>query len=528
MEKSVAIAWGAAGLVFLVCLAAKESYGLAESTAQEGSNAQAVQVLGEHGSGVKVGLIGLQNVYFPHEAFAGVTIVNYSTAGLGLDPNWHDTLMAGIIASNGGATHPNDIGVAPGVEIHSVRIGDVLEAFSILLNAGCRVIVTGVAWGSDPDGDSAVSVLYDYYAYSENVVLAIGTGNNDDYVFVPGDAYNAITTGGLVLNDSSDQFVYRRVGAQSIAGPTMDGRRKPEIVAPSGDQICPAKGGYTIWRNTNTYNGALGVTSWSVPHTAGVAALLLGLADDTAEANDDRNEVIKAVIVNSAFANIDDKTGAGTNPADPANVWHPERGYGRIDALRAYQTLAAGKVDKDVVISADVGWAYNAAASSQEDKYYFDLAGKRNHRFVLTATWNRLVRKIGSNYIPESESANIDLAIVGPDSLGVFSETDSLNNLEKVEFVVAQEGLYEVRIKNNYSTSRGYALAFEILAPMPADFDVDYIVSESDLSLLVGQWLTSGSNLEADLWPDNKVDLRDFGVFSQSWRRIDARYYDGG
>ena len=50
-------------------LAIQKAYALAESTAQGGSNAQAVHQLGETGEDVNVGLITARNVLATHEAF---------------------------------------------------------------------------------------------------------------------------------------------------------------------------------------------------------------------------------------------------------------------------------------------------------------------------------------------------------------------------------------------------------------------------------------------------------------------------
>jgi hypothetical protein len=50
-------------------LAIQKAYALAESTAQGGSNAQAVHQLGETGEDVNVGLIAARNVLTAHEAF---------------------------------------------------------------------------------------------------------------------------------------------------------------------------------------------------------------------------------------------------------------------------------------------------------------------------------------------------------------------------------------------------------------------------------------------------------------------------
>ena len=223
-------------------------YALEEATGAGGSNAIAVHQTGDFGQGVNVGLILARNVLTTHEAFTdgnGLShAYNFDFTGSGISILAHDTQLAGIISSRGGAAFPNDIGVAPGADIYCARVVD--DACSIawyeLNNAleglitthNCRVIVTGIQLEIPPyDGNSSWTMLYDYYAYQDNVIFANAAGNNNTYVTIFGDAYNGITTGGLRLNDVNNQFEYRRVGSISGAGPTADVRRKPEITAPT-------------------------------------------------------------------------------------------------------------------------------------------------------------------------------------------------------------------------------------------------------------------------------------------------------
>ena len=379
---------------------------MAESTAQGGSNAQAVHALGETGEDVNVGLITARNVLTTHEAFydkdingspTGLThAFNYDFSGDGIAPASHDTWMAGIVASRGGISYPDYIGVAPGADIHCARVADNNNSisFSWLNNAlnelitgqNCRVIVTGFSLGLDPDGQSVLTLLYDYYAYHYNVIFANAAGNETTQIAVFGDAYNGITTGGLILNDPNNEYLYARVGSSSGSGPTSDGRRKPDVVAPSQNQTIPNASADNSW---STWTSGGGETSLSMPHTAGVAALLLGLADDTPDPCDSQDEVIRAVIVNSTFPNIDDKSGSSTNPADPNNLWNKDRGYGRIDALRAYQLLDSNRVFTDVNITEEKGWAFSAIDPCQQHTY--TIYAPKHYRLVATLTWDRRV-----------------------------------------------------------------------------------------------------------------------------------------
>lgn len=524
------------------------AYGLAESTGSDGSNAQAVHTLGETGEGINVGFISGRNIRTTHEAFydkdpngnpIGTThAFNYDYSGAGTSSSSHDTSVAGIVAGRGGFSYPNDIGAAPGVDIHSARVADnnnmvssnwmILALDQLIDTQQCQVIVTAISLpGIDPDGQDYFSRIYDYYAYWDNAVFATAAGNQNTHITVFGDTFNSITTGGLEVTDPD---IYAEVGRVSGSGPTQDGRRKPDLTAPAESQWVPRAGGNTAWDNVGSSDGQ---TSYSVPHTAGVAALLLGLADDTAEENDNRNEVIKAVIVNSTFPNINDKDGNWTDPADPNRTWHADRGYGRIDGLRAYQLLNTPPVVEGDDITQNKGWAYATMANKKEVDFYY-IAGEKNQRLVLTVTWNRRVNENGGLYTEETAPKfNLDLTIrdltaSDPNEQILFAETDTIDNLVKVDLLLPNDGLYEISLENtDTKNNRSYAVAFELREPMTGDFyPADNIVDHADLATVAQQWLATDSNLEADLTgQDNTVNMRDLAEFANHLFEIDPAYY---
>jgi hypothetical protein len=534
--------------------AIQKAYALAGSTASGGSNAQAVHQLGETGENVDVGLITARNILTTHEAFydkdangspTGSThAFNYDFSGDGIAPISHDTWMAGIVASRGGISHPDDIGVAPGTDIHCARVSNDSNGISLywlddaldelVTGQGCRVIVTGFSLDIAPDGQSVWTLLYDYYAYQHNVIFANAAGNANTYIAIFGDAYNGITTGGLRLNDPNNEYLYARVGSLSGSGPTSDGRRKPDVVAPSQNQTMPYVYANNYW-GTWTYSG--GQTSLSVPHTAGVAALLLGLADDTSDPCDSQNEVIRAVIVNSAFPNIDNKSGGSTNPADPDNLWNKDRGYGRIDALRAYQTLAAERIYKNTTITADKGWAFYTIGYQQQHTY--TIQAPKRYRLVATLTWDR--RVVWTDNSPHNSKiedgelhpylADLDLRIYEPnDANPIFSKQDAgysaNDNLIKADSLLTNSGQYTLKVVNNSASETAYyGLAFELLPPLPADFDFDYIVDYNDLLEITDNWLQPVSDFDADMFADDFIDFRDFAIFAEYWLTSNPAYH---
>jgi len=512
------------------CALTQKAYGLEESTGPGGSNSTAVHQLGETGAGVNVGFLSLGNVLTTHEAFLShaFNITDYN--GPAISVIAHDTQLAGIIASRGGVAYPNDIGVAPGADIYCARIvsgTDILNALqSLITNHNCRVIVTGfeMTGSSDANGDNSWTRFYDYYAYQYGVIFTNAAGNENTYVAIFGDAYNGITTGGLRLTDPNNPYDYRRVGSISGSGPTADGRRKPEITAPSQSQTVPASSSDTAWTTVGT---TYGETSWSAPQAAGAAALLLGLADTTPGPNDNNSVVIKAVLVNSAMPNIKNKAGISTNPADPCNTWHKDRGYGRLDCLRAYQLLDTSEVEPGTTITQDKGWGLGQIEQNITNIYTINIPQRA--RLIATTTWHRRIDwDTLTGYL-----ANLDMNVVSPyEPNAIFSKAqfgyDESDNLIKCDLPILTPGDYTIVISNNSTASEtaNYGFAFELHPIMTGDLPpVDYIVGYTDLAALAESWLVEGADIDSLLSPNGAIDFADFAILAQDWLQIDPLYY---
>jgi hypothetical protein len=387
------------------------------------------------------------------------------------------------------------------------------------------VIVTGfeLTGSVDANGDNPWTRLYDYYAYQYGVIFTNPAGNENTYVAIFGDAYNGITTGGLRLTDPNNPFDYRRVGSASGSGPTTDGRRKPDITAPSQSQTVPTSSSNTAWTTVGSTGGE---TSWSAPQAAGVAALLLGLADETPSTNDNTSVVIKAVIVNSTMPNIEDKTGAETNPADSNNTWQADRGYGRIDALRAYQLLDTSEVEPGTTITQDRGWGYGSIQRNQSNTYTIHIS--QRCRLIATTTWQRRV-----NWPSLTASlANLDMTVSAPGGSVIFNKAmagyDTSDNLIKCDLLILTPGDYTITIANNSTNSEtaSYGFAFELHPIMTGDLPaVDYIVDFKDFSTLATVWHSSVSSLDSLLAPDGTINLLDLAVLADNWLQIDPLYY---
>ncbi|MBE9506556.1 MAG: S8 family serine peptidase [Chloroflexi bacterium] len=181
------------------------------------------------------------------------------------DDHGHGTHVGGIVGSNDTSAP----GVAPGAVLMPVKVlnaagtgfsSDVIAGVEWAVNQGAHVINLSLASNSAGDGSSALSQAVDNAVKSGVSVVAAAGNNGPDYQTVgsPGDANLAITVGALETLTTIADF--------SSRGPTLDGRIKPDLLAPGVDIYSTWVGG-----GFDTKSG----TSMAAPHVVGVVALLL-------------------------------------------------------------------------------------------------------------------------------------------------------------------------------------------------------------------------------------------------------------
>ncbi len=331
-----------------------------------------------------------------HLAFSGLNILSRVFLDYGrmdpcfaddanspMDYQGHGTHVAGIVASRGAPGWTAYLGVAPGLgTLYNLKIGylncagggnandvDVLAAVDWAVQQAPWVKIFNYSLGSDTTGDDDVCARrFDYFADTYGLTISISAGNesrsgflglwtNPGPVTSPGIGYNVITvaamnTQGTIDRSDDDIAIF------SSRGPTVGGRKKPDIAAPGGlrdrwDLLqlawIPDLGIYSAAYNSDAFLPMPG-TSMAAPHIAGSAALLrqAGVRDPLA---------IKALLLNT------------TDWLD----WGNDRGWGYANLSRAFaqrsnvltSTLSAGRV-----------------------RLYKGVA---NGLFYSTLTWNRSV-----------------------------------------------------------------------------------------------------------------------------------------
>jgi len=257
-----------------------------------------------------------------HGALAGHTIYsNYAPNGE------HGTGVACMYASKN-ATHK---GLAFGLDAILIEnAGDVATSMAgadwMLRSAGDDPEVINYSWGNDPATGSdwhpfsrfVDGVVFDYYTNWAKSAGNAGFGTNT--MTVPANNYNGLT----VANMWDKNTVTRTddvITASSSRGPTVGGRKKPDLTAPgTGTMTCNASGGYS----------EMGGTSSAAPKV-GAATLLL----TDAGVSDPRT--IKAILINSADSWEDSDT--ATTADDGAKVgkeWNKTYGWGYLDLWHAH------------------------------------------------------------------------------------------------------------------------------------------------------------------------------------------------
>lgn len=291
----------------------------------------------------------------------------------------HGTGVACIYAGSGNPVFPNDIGVAQGVSTIVTglagegdgNMGDLIQTLSTLdwmLNrAEVKPDVINYSFGNGltncvdcPDWSGLAKIVD--YVVNHNQILWVKSAGNNGYIeptlnapyastmTVPADNYNALTVanmspstlmGGVILLDRSVHVIRYT----SSRGPTLKGRKKPDISAPGNDtRTCapdPAQYLFSYSNAMDYHDGYryMGGTSSAAPHV-GAAALLLHDAGISSPMSK------KALLINSADAYSDNDKPGPDDPQYPyegghypvmGSEWNRTYGWGYLNMQRSFE-----------------------------------------------------------------------------------------------------------------------------------------------------------------------------------------------
>jgi subtilisin family serine protease len=283
--------------------------------------------LGLRGEHVKVGVVGT-GIDLSHPDFANNSIITLSLIGAPNDSVGHETGIIWLITR-----------IAPRATVIVVKdqigcfgfMNSVIDACEKLRELGAQIINLSVATNLSTDGTDPLSREVNYLVEHGIVVVAAAGNRGPSWqtIGAPGSAESALTVGKV---DNKDL-----VTADSSRGPTVDGRIKPDCVAP-GVQIRAA---IPVFFGKGMY-GYFNCTSYATPHVAGLLVLLKE-AYPTVPPDALKRAILESCdpvelcsATSSLLRNVGNRISVALSEThDPRLI----RGAGRVNGTRSYEWL---------------------------------------------------------------------------------------------------------------------------------------------------------------------------------------------
>ncbi|MHC4544414.1 MAG: S8 family serine peptidase, partial [Planctomycetota bacterium] len=290
-----------------------------------------------------------------HPAFSGVTF--YKKSGSSVLAS-HGTHVTGIVASADATYRGGAYGLDAIIWANAGTSYDMLTAQATTMDnmewlaSGAvqapEVVNHSLGYGTANTTDySNNDSFYDAYISYYDIMVTKSTGNNDWHateptITHPAPAYNLLACASMndrnTLTRTDDIISTHPPDWGSSVGPTLNGRKKPDITAP-GDDIMST---YAYWSGATADFVEKGGTSMAAPHVAAAIVLMEDGGNHTPMAQ-------KAVLINTADAWTSNNT---ESTADDGSVigshWDKWYGWGYIDMWESHYNRSDYFVDSVV------------------------------------------------------------------------------------------------------------------------------------------------------------------------------------
>ncbi len=373
--------------------------------------------------------------------------------------------------------------------------------------------------------------------YGVIVVAGIGNGSDAyDSVLYPAAGANVIGVG--LVNSVNNENPEINLAHFALAypenssfGPTVNGRCKPDIIAPGNCLAADVN-------SPKQYSPTGNWSSFSTPVVAGAIGMLVQKAKQEPDLSvavlpKSGNCVIKAILLNSATKLPYWHKGRLKTDDDHIAPLDYIQGAGMLNAVGAYEHLVAGQQKPGKVST--IGWDLNQLDKKNniECIYRFTLTEPADKYITATAVWNR---HYGSVYPfePLTEKDNnlrLELWAVdpnNPENSYILDFSDSpVDNTEHIYTVADAEYTdYEIIISMSdidgnarEFMNQQYGLAWNFSPRQESDdilwydLNADGIVNDSDLTIMLMNLLDSSKSPESyligDINPNGAIDVND-------------------
>ncbi|MBM4248074.1 MAG: hypothetical protein FJ149_01290 [Euryarchaeota archaeon] len=380
-----------------------------------------------------------------HPAFEGrmTGYVNYSGGTEWTDPGWHGTHVAGTVLGNGSrrAGDPGTAGYYAGMAPLANLVGQNRFSGGGNYTAFCRdafrlnATIQSNSWSSSTASDGGKyetrAVAYDRLVRdadpdtdgNQTITEVFSAGNNGPgarTVSPPTTAKNVISVG------AADNANGTTIASFSSRGPCLDGRVKPDIVAP-GVSVTSARA-----NSASSYWSASG-TSMSCPVVSGAAAVAYGFHNGTRGAPPSP-AMLKAVLLN------------GADPL-PGYQWPgPDQGWGRLNLSRSLLNTTGRTI-----------WSedQNGNLSTGEWRNY-TFRVTNSSELKLTLVWTDVPGALNANPALVND---LDLLLVSPSDVtyrgnqftdgysNQSAQNDTLNNVEMARLAAPETGWWTLSVR---------------------------------------------------------------------------------
>jgi hypothetical protein len=357
------------------------------------------------GRGVDIGLVCRsdtyigskpQNDYRPdvsHDSFRDLAVKFYDDQSQAASVSAHSTAIASILAG----FEPNvsltglDVfsyeGACPAARL------DVYEFRHFLVEyvfsgrwPEVDLLTMSLGWASEDWWTRGIDKMAENFGLL--VIAAIGNGKNSyDLPLYPAAGANVLAVGVVDSAGSLSEFSIPDAN-YSTEGPTLDGRCKPDIVAP-GNCLIAVAGSKDSYVSSGDYS------SFAVPVVTGVASLLVQKAKtdpnlEYAVSPVFGNCVMKSVLMTAAVKLEGWHKGFPTKDDDYEYPLDFRQGAGMVDGLTAYNVLTAGMQQDGKVLPA--GWNAGVIEPDYlaERVYRFKTDEFKKPHISVTLIWNRI------------------------------------------------------------------------------------------------------------------------------------------